>query len=121
MRSLRVPLGVLCLSLLSALAWSPPATAAVPVLVLAAPKLEGQLNPNAASVEQWELLPGIGPTTAGRLVDYVKKHPVRQLSQLMRVKGIGKKTFDKMRPYLTLEGATTLRIAGSDGATATTP
>jgi len=121
MRSLRVQLIVLCVSLVSALAWSRPVDAAVPVLVMAAPQLEGRLNPNQATVEQWELLPGIGPTTAGRIVDYVKKHPVRQLAQLLRVKGIGRKTFDKMRPYLTLEGETTLRVAGSDGTTTAMP
>ena len=114
MRSLRIQLSVICLSLLAGWAWSPPATAAVPVLALAQPQLEGRLNPNTATVEQWELLPGIGPTTAGRIVEYVKKHPIRQLAQLMRVKGIGRKTYDKMRPFLVLEGETTLRIAGAE-------
>jgi len=114
MRSLRIQLSVICLSLLAGWAWSPPAAAAVPVLVMAQPQLEGRLNPNTATVEQWELLPGIGPTTAGRIVEYVKKHPIRQLAQLMRVKGIGRKTYDKMRPFLILAGETTLRIAGNE-------
>ena len=114
MRSLRIQLTVLCLSLFAGWAWSPPALAAVPVLVLAQPQLEGRLNPNSATIEQWELLPGIGPTVAARIVEYVKKHPIRQLAQLMRVKGIGRKTYDKMRPFLILEGETTLRIAGVD-------
>jgi hypothetical protein len=112
MRSLRIQLSVIWLSLFAGWAWSPPVAAAVPVLVLAQPQLEGRLNPNTATVEQWELLPGIGPTVAGRIVEYVKKHPIRQLAQLMRVKGIGRKTYDKMRPFLILDGETTLRIAG---------
>jgi hypothetical protein len=112
MRSLRIQLSVICLSLLATWAWSPPVIAAVPVLVMAQPQLEGRLNPNRATAQEWELLPGIGPTTAARIVEYVQKHPIRQLAQLMRVKGIGRKTYDKMRPYLILEGETTLRIAG---------
>jgi DNA uptake protein ComE-like DNA-binding protein len=115
MRSLRVQFLVLGVSLASALVGSRPADAAVPVLAMAAPRLEGQLNPNHATVEQWELLPGIGPTTAARIVEYVRKHPVRQLAQLMRVDGIGRKTFDKMRPFLTLAGETTLRVADGEG------
>jgi hypothetical protein len=118
MRSLRIQLTVLCLSLLAGWAWSPPAVAAVPVLAFAPPPLEGRLNPNAATQAQWELLPGIGPTTAGRILEYVKRHPIRQLAQLMRVKGIGRKTYDKIRPYLILEGESTLRIVDPDAGPA---
>ena len=114
MRSLRIHLSVWCLLLLAAVVWPRAAAAHVPILALAQPQLEGQLNPNAATSEQLELLPGIGPTTAARILEYVKKHPIRQLGQLMRVKGIGRKTYDKIRPYLILEGETTLRLAGSE-------
>jgi competence protein ComEA len=115
MRSPRIHLRVLCFSLLTAWACPSVAAAAVPVSVLAQPQLEGRLNPNSATAAQWELLPAIGPTTAGRIVEYVKKYPIRQLTQLMRVKGIGRKTYDKIRPYLILEGETTLRVADAPG------
>ncbi len=73
--------------------------------------LEGQLNANEASAEQWDLLPGIGPTTAARILEYVRRHPIRHPSQLMRVKGIGRKTYERIRQYLVLQGPTTLQPA----------
>lgn len=76
-----------------------------------APPLEGELNVNAATGEQWELLPGIGPTTAARILAFVSKKTLSHASQLMRVKGIGRKTYDRIRPFLVLEGETTLRVA----------
>jgi competence protein ComEA len=82
----------------------------VPIAMLA-PPLEGTLNVNAATAEQWELLPGIGPTTAARILAFIATKPLSHTSQLMRVKGIGRKTYDRIKPYLVLEGETTLRIA----------
>jgi hypothetical protein len=102
-------------SLVLALACLVPAIAVaqprpVPIAMLA-PPLEGTLNVNAATAEQWELLPGIGPTTAARILAFIAKKPLSHTSQLMRVKGIGRKTYDRIKPYLVLEGETTLRIA----------
>lgn len=82
----------------------------IPVAFVA-PPLEGQLNVNAATLEQLELLPGVGPVTAQRILDYAKQHPIKHTSQLMRVKGIGRKTYDRMKAYLVIEGETTLRVA----------
>lgn len=75
--------------------------------------LEGQLNANEANAEQWDLLPGIGPATAARILEYVRRHPIKHTSQLMRVKGIGRKTYERIRPYLVLQGPTTLQPAGA--------
>ena len=46
--------------------------------------LEGQLNVNDATQEQWELLPGIGPSTAKRLVEYREKQKFAAVNQVMR-------------------------------------
>lgn len=81
---------------------------------LLAPPLEGQINANTATVDQWDLLPGIGPATAQRIVDYVRKRPLRHPSHVQRVKGIGRKTYNKIKAYLVLEGDTTLRVAEPD-------
>ena len=80
--------------------------------VAAAVDLEGQLNVNTASAEQLELLPGIGPAIAQRIVTYRDKRPFKALNHVMRVKGIGNKTYAKIKPYLSLEGDNTLKIAG---------
>jgi competence protein ComEA len=114
-------------SLVLALACLVPAVAIaqprpIPIAMMA-PPLEGELNVNSASAEQWELLPGIGPTTAARILAFIAKRKVTHASQLMRVKGIGRKTYDRIKPYLVLEGETTLHVAQpqEDATTGATP
>ena len=79
---------------------------------LMAPALEGKLNVNTATAQQWELLPGIGPSIAAKLVDYSKRHEFKDPLHVMRVQGIGRKTYDKIKPFLTLSGPTTLQVVG---------
>lgn len=74
--------------------------------------LDGTININEASAAELELLPGVGPAIAQRIVDYRADRPFKQLNHLMRVKGVGKKTYLKVKPYIAIEGDTTLRIAG---------
>ncbi len=69
---------------------------------------EGVININEASADELERLPGIGPTKARAIVEHRHAHPFRKAEELTRVKGIGRKTFGKLRPYITLTGATTL-------------
>lgn len=52
---------------------------------------------NAASLEDLEALPGIGPTLARRIVE---GRPYRQVEDLLRVKGIGPATLERLRPYV---------------------
>ena len=73
------------------------------------PKFQGQLNINTATSAQWQLLPGVGPAIAGRILIYREKRSFADPLQLLRVKGIGRKTLAKIRPYLSLKGETTLR------------
>ena len=79
---------------------------------LMAPVLEGTLNMNTATEKQWQLLPGIGPSTSKKIVAYRNKHPFQQPMNLMRIKGVGRKTFNACKPFLTLKGATTLTVVG---------
>ena len=69
----------------------------------------GLVNLNDATAEQLELLPGIGPSRSSAIVAYRKTHPFKRVEELMRVKGIGKKSFARLRPLLSLSGATTLK------------
>jgi competence protein ComEA len=68
----------------------------------------GVVNLNEASGEELERLPGVGPTKAKAIVDHRHAHPFHRVDDLTKVKGIGKKTFAKLRPYLTIVGPTTL-------------
>jgi len=61
------------------------------------------VNVNTGTVQQFEALPGIGPSTAQRIVSYREKNgPFKKLEDLMNIQGIGEKSFLKLRPYLTL-------------------
>ena len=82
-------------------------------LFFATPELRGQVNLNTATVEQLDLLPGVGPATAAKIVNYRTRRPFRRPSHLMRIKGIGKKTFARLRKYLAVEGDTTLEVVGT--------
>lgn len=83
-------------------------TAATLVL---APVLEGQVNLNTATSEQLQLLPGVGPATAEKIIAYRERQPFRAVVHLKRIKGIGPKRFEAMRPFLAVEGETTLHVA----------
>jgi competence protein ComEA len=80
------------------------------------PALEGLVNINTASAQELQLLPGIGPAKAQRVIQYRKGHPFRTIEELARVKGIGPKTVRKLRPHLTVRGATTVRVPGTPAA-----
>ena len=69
---------------------------------------EGVVNINTASGEQLELLPGIGPSKSRAIVHYRERRKFKATHELIRVKGIGRKTLRRLRPYLTVKGPTTL-------------
>jgi len=55
-----------------------------------------------ASVEDLELIPGIGSKSARALIDYRERAgPVQRIEQLAEVRGIGPKTIKKLKHYLT--------------------
>lgn len=60
----------------------------------------GALDPDRASAADWERLPGIGPALAARIVaDRAARGPFGGPEGLSRVKGIGPKTVERLRPY----------------------
>ena len=69
----------------------------------------GVVNLNEATAEELDRLPGVGKKAVDRILAHRGKHPFKRVEELVRVKGFGKKKFQKLKPYLTLTGATTLQ------------
>ena len=62
------------------------------------------LDLNAATVEQLEQLPGIGPATAEAIVRFREKSgPFRRVEDLLAVRGITKRKLEKLRAYVTVQ------------------
>ncbi len=61
------------------------------------------VNINTADKAELMTIPAIGPVTADRILRYRQDFgPFTQIEELGRIKGIGKKTLDKIKPYITL-------------------
>jgi competence protein ComEA len=64
------------------------------------------VNLNTATPAQLETLPGIGAAGAKRIVDYRQKNGAfKKIEELMNVKGIGEKSFLRLKPLITVGSA----------------
>jgi competence ComEA-like helix-hairpin-helix protein len=65
------------------------------------------ININAATAEELQQVPGIGPATADRILQMRKSYGFfKSVDDLIAIKGIGKKRLEKMRKYLTVSKST---------------
>lgn len=69
---------------------------------------DGVVNLQTASAEELQRLPGIGPSKAEAIIAQRTRTPFRRIEDILRVRGIGRATFRRLRPYLSVSGATTL-------------
>jgi len=61
------------------------------------------VNINTAGLEELGSLPGIGPVTAGNIIDYRnKKGSFKAAEELKNVTGIGQKKYEKIRQFVSI-------------------
>jgi competence protein ComEA len=59
------------------------------------------ININTATPAELQKLPGIGAATANRIVEYRQKNgPFKKAEELMNIRGIGEKSFLKLKPLV---------------------
>lgn len=70
------------------------------------------VNLNTATAAQLESLPGIGARTAALIVEYRQKNgSFKKIEDLMNVRGVGEKSFLRLKPLITVTPPKTDRAA----------
>jgi competence protein ComEA len=68
-----------------------------------APASTEKINLNSATAAQLQSLPGIGPATAKSIIEHRDKAgKFNRIEEIMKVKGIGEKKFQKIKDRLTV-------------------
>ena len=61
------------------------------------------VNINTATSEELQLVPGIGPATADKILQMRKSYGAfKSVDDLLSIRGLGPKRLEKMRKYLTV-------------------
>ncbi|OOX79843.1 ComEA family DNA-binding protein [Snodgrassella alvi] len=77
------------------------------VLLFAMASVWAAVNINTASSQQLQSLPNIGAVKAQAIIDYRNAHgPFHSTEDIMRVKGIGKATYEKLQNDISVSGVT---------------
>lgn len=63
-----------------------------------------KVNLNSASKSDLETLPGIGPSKADAIIEFRETNgPYKSIEDLMSISGIGDKTFEKLKDFITVK------------------
>jgi comEA protein len=78
------------------------------------------ININAATSEELQQVPGIGPATADKILQMRKSYgPFKSVDDLLAIRGLGKKRLDKMRKYLVAGKPASAKPPGRSSSQAT--
>jgi competence protein ComEA len=97
---------VTALALVFAIAGGRPAAAASTAAPKAAASEARPIDLNSADAAALETVPGIGKSLSARIVAFREKNgPFQSVDDLLKVQGVGEKSIQKLRPYLTVSKA----------------
>ena len=83
---------------------TPPPAVGRSALVAATKTPFGKININTATLEELDLLPGIGPSIGQRIVDYrTQNGAFGKAEDLKNVRGIGDALFDQIKELVTVQ------------------
>jgi len=67
------------------------------------PSEAGKIDINSADITQLDSLPGIGPATAQKIIDYREQNgPFKTIEEIKNVSGIGDKKFEDIKDKITV-------------------
>lgn len=88
---------------LAAVAWTAPTRAAAPSSTKAVVADARPVDINTAGSPELEAVPGIGKALAQRIITFREKNGAfANVDDLLKIQGIGEKSLQKLRPYLTV-------------------
>ena len=65
--------------------------------------MSGKININRADSDELEKIPGVGPATAKKIIEYrTNNGNFSSIEEIKNVSGIGEKTYESMKEYITV-------------------
>ncbi len=85
---------------------APPAAASAPAPAKSSASSAHPIDINTADGAEFESVPGIGKSLSDRIIAFREKNgPFQSVDDLLKVQGIGEKSIQKLKPYLTVAKA----------------